>query len=86
MNLKLCVAIMLLASCEKEIIEPAKYYKEITKYSKVADEKSDKKRFKKRKRRYEKINKDANVSSIRISMHSGRRNSRSYVDTFGLSH
>lgn len=75
---KLLIIPLLLVSCEKEVIEPAKYYKEITKYSKVAkvavDEKDNKKRTKKRKRRHEKINKNANVPSIRISMYSGRRN------------
>lgn len=78
---KLLIISLLLVSCEKEVIEPAKYYKEITKYSKVAkvakvvvDEKANKKRTKKRKRRHEKINKNANVPSIRISVYSGRRN------------
>lgn len=71
---KLLVASLFLASCEKEVIEPAKYYKELVKYSKT-DERTNKKRTKKRKRKHdEKINKDANAINIRLSMHSGRRN------------
>jgi len=66
---KLLIASLFLVSCEKEVIEPVKYYRQLTKNQKVV-EANKKPRTKKRKRRYEKINKNANVLSIRFSKHS----------------
>ena len=61
MNKSLLFIPLLLISCEKEIIEPAKYIKIINQGKPatviVDDKKPFKLRLRKRKRRYEKINK-----------------------------
>ena len=61
MNKSLLIIPFFLVSCEKEVIEPAKYFTQLNSGKPATVVKNDKKPFKlrlrKRKRRYEKINK-----------------------------
>ena len=63
-----------LISCEKEVIEPAKYLKALNSGKSATVVKTDKKPFKlrlrKRKRKYEKINKSTISPRNRISKYS----------------
>ncbi len=66
-----------LVSCEKEIIEPAKYIEDYFGKPAVVEKvnkKPNKLRLRKRKRKYEKINKNADANVIRRFMYSSGRN------------
>ena len=73
MNKSLLFIPLLLISCEKEIIEPAKYINIINQGKPVTVSNDDRKpcklRLRKRKRRYEKINKTTISVSSRLSKH-----------------
>jgi hypothetical protein len=70
----LCVLPFFLISCEKEVISPNKYLAALNSGKSAVVVKSDKKPFKlrlrKRKRKYEKINKSSVSPRNRISKHS----------------
>ena len=73
MKKSLLIIPFFLVSCEKEVIEPAKYFTHLNSGKSATVSKSDKKSFKlrlrKRKRRYEKINKTTIGVSSRLPKH-----------------
>jgi len=79
MNKSLLLIPLFFISCEKEVIEPAKYIKIINSGKPatllVDDKKPFKLRLRKRKRRYEKINK----TTIGVSSRLPKHNSSSYI-------
>ena len=72
MNKSLLIIPLLFISCEKEVIEPAKYFTHLSsgKPATVIKKKPYKLRIRKRKRRYEKINKTTISVSSGLYKHS----------------